>query len=145
MQHCALPAHTRRGDTEQTRVIAGREMVPHGQRLLPWSASKGKNGPMLGRMEHWSTANYEQAWHCGRAKQEAQSLLPLIRAAGQTVAEVLDLIRVTPEEEKLLHAFAAKFPEFKIKVERSLDYRLRVEKEFCRLAGDVGALPCVPG
>lgn len=91
---------------------------------------------MLGRMEHRSTANYEQAWHCGRAEQEARGLLPLLRAAGQTVADVLDLIRVTPEEEKLLHAFAAKFPEFKSKVERSLDYRLRVEKEFCRLTGD---------
>lgn len=52
---------------------------------------------------------------------------------------MLDLIRVAPEEEKLLRAFAEKFPELKFNVERSLDYRLRVEKEFCRLAGDVGA------
>jgi hypothetical protein len=99
---------------------------------------------MLGRMEHSPTATYEQAWQCGSAAQEARGLLPLLRAAGQTIADVLDLIRVTPEEEKLLHAFAEKFPEFKCKVERSLDYRLRVEKEFCRLAGGAGALPCVP-
>jgi hypothetical protein len=35
---------------------------------------------------------------------------------------------------ELLQAFAAKFPELKPMVERSLDYRLCVEKEFCRLA-----------
>jgi hypothetical protein len=33
------------------------------------------------------------------------------------------------------------YSDLKFKVERSLDYRLRVEKEFCRLAGDMGALP----
>ena len=92
-------------------------------------------------MQHCSTASYGQAWHCANPTQEARSLLPLLRAASQTVADVLDLIRVTPEEEKLLHAFAAKFPELKSNVERSLAYRLRVEKEFCRLAGDIGALP----
>ncbi len=93
----------------------------------------------MGRMEHCSTASNGHAWYCGSAEQEARSLLPLLRAARQRVADVLDLIRVAPEEEKLLHAFAAKFPELKSNVERSLDYRLRVEKEFCRLVGDVCA------
>lgn len=111
---------------------------------MPWGAHKSKNGPTLDRMDHSSTATYGQAWQCGSAKQEATSLLPLLCEAGQTIADVLDLIRVTPEEEKLLRAFAKKFPEFKCKVDRSLDYRIRVEKEFCRLADDVGALPCVP-
>jgi hypothetical protein len=97
-------------------------------------SSKDKNGPMLSTMEYCSTVSYGQAWYCGSAEQEARSLLPLLRVAGQTVAGVLDLIRVTPEEEKLLHAFAAKFPELKSNVERSREYRLRVEKEFCRLA-----------
>ena len=90
-------------------------------------------GPMLSGMGDCSTASYGQAWYCGSAEQEARTLLPLLRAAGQTVAEILDLIRVAPEEERLLRAFAEKFPDLKFKVERSLDYRLRVEKEFERL------------
>jgi hypothetical protein len=53
-------------------------------------------------------------------------------------------MRVAPEEEKLLRAFAEKFPDLKRQVDRALDYRICVEKEFCRLAGDVGALPGVP-
>lgn len=60
------------------------------------------------------------------------------QTGGQTVADVLDLIRVAPEEEKLLRAFAEKFPDLKSK-ERSLDARLRVKKEFCRLACGMGA------
>lgn len=90
---------------------------------------------MLGKMEHRSTATYEQAWHCRGAKQEARGVLPLLRAAGQTVADVLDLIRVTLEEEKLVHAFAVKFPGFESAVERSLDYWLRVAKEFLPSSG----------
>ena len=43
---------------------------------------------------------------------------------------MLHLIRVAPEEDKLLRAFAEKFPDHKLRIERSLDYRLRVEKEF---------------
>lgn len=61
------------------------------------------------------------------------------QTGGQTVADVLDLIRLAPEEEKLLRAFAEKFPDLKSNVERSLDYRLGVEKEFCRLACGMGA------
>ena len=75
-----------------------------------------------------------QAWYCGSAEQEARSLLPLLGTTGQTLADVLDLIRVTPEEEKLLRAFAATFPDLKFNVERSLSYRLRVEEEFEPLA-----------
>lgn len=52
-------------------------------------------------------------------------------------------LRVEGCPQKLLHAFAAKFPELESNVARSLDCRLRVEKEFRRLAGDMAALPCV--
>jgi hypothetical protein len=95
-------------------------------------------GQMLIGTEHYGSpaATYGEAWHCGSAEQEARSLLPLLRTAGQTVADVLDLIRVGPEEEKRLRAFAEKFHELKLNVERSLNYRIRVEKEFCRLVGD---------
>lgn len=92
-------------------------------------------------MEHSLTVTYGEAWCCANPTQEARSLLPLLRKADQTVADVLELIRVAPDEERLLREFAQKFPELKLNVERSLDYRLRVEKEFCRLAGDAGALP----
>ena len=51
-------------------------------------------------MQLSSTASYGQASYSGNAGQEARSLLPLLRVAGQTVADVLDLIRVTPEEER---------------------------------------------
>jgi hypothetical protein len=68
--------------------------------ILSWGAPKDKNGPMLSRMEDYCSTG--QAWNYGHAEQEATSLLPLLRTAGQTVADVLDLIRVTPEEEKLL-------------------------------------------
>ncbi len=95
-------------------------------------------GPMLGEMEYFSTASYGQAWYCGSAEQEARNLLPLLRVAGQTVADVLDLIGVAPEEERQLRAFAEKFPDLKLKVECLLDYRLRVEKEFCRSSGRDG-------
>jgi len=83
-----------------------------------------------------ATATYGEAWHCGSAEQEARCLLPLLHAGGLTLADVLNLIRVPQEEGRLLLAFTEKYPELKWKVERSLDYRLRVEKEFCRLADD---------
>ena len=52
---------------------------------------------------------------------------------GHTIEALRELIRVAPEEEAALRAFALQHPEMAEHIERALRYRIRVEEEFERL------------
>ena len=71
-----------------------------------------------------------EAWHFNGARGEAKCLIRLLDKSGNTLDSIRELIRVAPEEEAALRAFAFQHPEMAEYIERALRYRLRAEEEF---------------
>jgi hypothetical protein len=79
------------------------------------------------------SANDFEAWHFAGARTEARALFGLLGRNGHTKESLLELIRVSPQEQAALKDCAARYPDLAGRIERALEYRERVEKEFERL------------
>jgi hypothetical protein len=83
---------------------------------------------------------------------EAKALFALLGRNGDTEESLLELIRIAPQDQALLRNCAADCLGLAAHIERALQYRLRVEKEFralcrrqdhghCIIAQGSGVLP----
>jgi len=66
---------------------------------------------------------------CQSVRAEARSLLPLL-LAGSTIEAIRELIAVSVRTETVLRAFARAHPENAAFIEKNLNFRLLVAREF---------------